>query len=113
MLIVIFPLILFIPIVIFARQVHLVRSGRRGGSKATLMLLIYSVFPVSAYSLLFLAMVALEELLKVPIVDEGISRTLLLIDGIGLIEALVLTAGFAITLRFLNVGRAERPDSVE
>lgn len=96
---------------IFARQILLVQSGRYSKSKATLMLLIYSVFPVLAYTLLFLAMVALEELMKFPIVDEGISRTLLLIDGIGLIEALVLTVGFAITVRFLNVGRAERPDS--
>lgn len=97
-----FWLIVLVPIGVFVRQIQQVRSGSRRKFKAAVLFFSYSILPVLAYTLAFLALVGIEELTKTSMISEGISRTLMLVVGIGLAEVLLLTIIFAIAVSFLR-----------
>lgn len=101
-------LIFLVPLGVFMLQVQRVRNGTRDKVKATLLFFCFSFVPVLAYVLVFLALVGIEELTKRAIISEGLSRTLPITVGIGVIEVVLLTAIFAIVASFLPPAR-KRP----
>lgn len=97
-----FWLIVFVPIGIFVRQIYQVRSGAQRKFRASVLFFCYSIFPVLAYTLVFLALVGIEEFTNLSMISEELSRTLMLVLGIGLGEVLLLTVIFAIAVNFLR-----------
>jgi hypothetical protein len=97
-----FWLIVLIPLGVFARQIQQVRRGTRRKFKGAILFFSYSILPVLIYALVFLVLAGVEELAKLPVITEGIARTLPLVVGIGLAEVLLLTVIFAVALWFLR-----------
>ena len=97
-----FWLIVLIPIGVFIRQIQHVRSGMRGKVRGALLFFCFSLMPVLAYALVFLALIATEEVTKHAVISEGFARTLLLVVGIGASEAVLLTGIFAIAVSLLR-----------
>ncbi len=100
-----FWLVILAPIVLFARKIQQVRSGAQGKMKATGMFFAWALIPVLTFALVLFALVGIEELIKAPLIGEGIARTAVFVVGIGLVEVLILTAIFAIAARFQRVAR--------
>ena len=100
-----FWLIILVPIGVFVQQIQQVRSGARRKFKGAVLFFSYSILPVLAYALVFLALVGIEEITKLSMIGEGLSRTLMLVVGIGLGEVLLLTVIFAIAVSFLRPAR--------
>lgn len=100
-----FWLIILIPFGVFARQIQQVRSGTQPKRKGAILFICYSIVPVLAYALAFLAAVWIEELTKLSVISEGFSRSLLLVVGIGTAEVLLLTGIFAIAVSFLRLAK--------
>ena len=98
-----FWLIILIPIGVFARQIQEVRRGTRSKFKGAVLFFSYSILPVLVYGLVFLVLVGVEELTRLPVIAEGFARTLLLVVGIGSAEVLFLTAIFAVAVWLLGV----------
>jgi hypothetical protein len=99
---VLFWLIILVPFGVFARQIQQVRRGARRKLKGAILFFSYSILPVLIYALVFLVLAGVEEFAKLPVIAEGIARTLPLVVGIGLAEVLLLTVIFAIALWFLR-----------
>ena len=95
-------LIIIAPFAIFALQIQRVRNGIQSWMKATLWFVIYSICPVCLYALLIVASVAVEELTKFAIVNEGIARSFIFVVGIGLVEVILLTVIFSIVAFFMR-----------
>lgn len=100
---VLFWLILLIPIVVFARQIQQVQRGTRRKFRGATLFFSYSILPVLTYALVFIVLVGVEELTRLPVMTEGFARTLLLVVGIGSAEVLLLTVIFAIAVWLLRV----------
>ena len=99
---ILFWLIILIPLGVFARQIQQVRRRARRKSKAVLLFFSYSILPLFTYALMFVILVVVEELTKLPAITEVMARTLLPVVGIGLAEVLLLTVIFAIASWFLR-----------
>ena len=100
---VLFWLIILIPIGVFARQVQQVRRGTRRKCKGAILFFAYSILPVLTYGLVFLILVGVEDFTRLPVITEGLARTVLLVVGIGSAEVLLLTVIFAVAVWFLRV----------
>ena len=97
-----FWLIILIPIGVFIHHIQHVRSGMRGKARGTLLFFCFSLIPVLAYALVFLALTGIEEVTKHAVISEEFARTFLLVVGIGASEAVLLTGIFAIAVSLLR-----------
>jgi hypothetical protein len=86
------------PIAIFIRQIKQVRCGAQRKVKATLQFFFYSIVPALVYMLAFAALVGIEELIDLPLVSEGLARTLFVVVGVAFGEVLFLTCVFALAV---------------
>lgn len=93
-----FGFIIFVPMAVFMRQLRRVRDGTQGRAKAVASFVGLSLLPVLAYVLVFLALLAIEEVGKYAVVGEGFARSLLPIVGIGVSEVILLAIAFALTV---------------
>ena len=91
-------LMILAPIGIFIRQIKQVRSGAKRKIKGTLLFFFFSILPALAYTLVFALLVGIEEFMDLPMVSEGLARTLVPVAGIALGEVLLLTCVFALAV---------------
>jgi hypothetical protein len=103
-------LVILAPIGIFIRQIKQVRSGAQRRVKGTLLFFAYSIVPALVYIAVFASLVGIEEFMNVPLVSEGLAMTFFLVAGIALVEVLLLTCLFALTVCcFRQVNNAASP----
>ena len=102
---IVFWLTILIPIGVFIRQIQQVRRGAPRKFKGIILFFSYSMLPVLTYALAIRSLVGIEELTKLSVISEGLSRTFMLVVGIGLSEVLLLTVIFAIAVSFLRPAR--------
>lgn len=91
-------LMILAPIGVFIRQLRQVRSGAQRRVRGTVLFFAYSVVPASAYVVAVASLVGIEEVMGVPLVNEGLARTLPLAVGVALAEVLSLTCCFALAV---------------
>lgn len=93
---VLFWAVLLVPIGIFISQLRRVRAGTQSGGKGIVGFFSFAMIPVLSYVLMFFALIGIEEVTKIAIVGEGMSRSVVLVAAIGVSEVVVLTVPVAI-----------------
>lgn len=89
--------------VLFNWQVKMVKARKTAKGKAIGLYAAYSIAPIILYGVVFLALVAIEELTDAAIIGEGYARSLPFVIVGGLTVTLLATLIFTLVVMFLKL----------
>ncbi len=102
-----------VPIVAFRVVLRKMRTGLTSNLSGLAMYGVVALSPTIVYIWLFLSMVGIEELYGVPLIEEEIGRTFLLVVAFGVSVWLVALVPFAVVAARLKVSQKSNPATAQ